>query len=70
VSEEPAGEGPRFAIGELLACPYCLGMWTSSGLLFGLVLAPRMTRFVASVFTVHTASDFLQIAYAKGQDAL
>jgi hypothetical protein len=70
VSEEPAGEGPRLAIGELLNCPYCLGMWTASGLLYGLALAPRVTRFVSSVFTVHAAADFLQTAYAKGQDTL
>lgn len=69
VSEEPAGDGPRLAIGELLACPYCLGMWVGSALLYGFALAPRVTRFVASVFTVHAAADFLQIAYKKGQDA-
>src|ERR1044071_2566107 len=33
VSEEPAGRGPRLVIGELVSCPYCLGMWVGSGLL-------------------------------------
>lgn len=70
VSEEPAGSGPRLAIGELVSCPYCLGMWVGSGLLYGFALAPRITRFVAAVFTVHTLADFLQIAYSKGQDTL
>jgi hypothetical protein len=70
VSEEPAGEGPRLAIGELLSCPYCLDMWVGSALLYGFALAPRITRFVASVFTVHAVADFLQIAYSKGQDTL
>jgi hypothetical protein len=70
VSEEPAGDGPRLAIGELVSCPYCLGMWVGSGLLYGFALAPRLTRFVAAVFTVHTLADFLQIAYSKGQDTL
>jgi Protein of unknown function (DUF1360) len=70
VSEEPAGSGPRLAIGELVSCPYCLGMWVGSAFLYGLALAPRVTRFVASVFTVHALADFLQIGYSKGQDAL
>ena len=70
VSEEPAGEGPRLAIGELVSCPYCLDMWVGSALLYGFALMPRITRFVAAVFTVHSAADFLQIAYSKGQDTL
>jgi uncharacterized protein DUF1360 len=70
VTEEPAGTGPRFVIGELVSCPYCLGMWVGSALLYGFALAPRLTRFVASVFTVHTLADFLQIAYSKGEDTL
>jgi hypothetical protein len=67
VSEEAAGGGPQRAIGELLACPYCIGMWVASALLYGLALAPRLTRFVCSVFTAHAGSDFLQLAYSKGQ---
>jgi Protein of unknown function (DUF1360) len=69
VDEEAAGDGPRRALGELLACPYCIGMWVASGLIFGLALAPRVTRLVAAVFTAHAASDFLQLAYQKGQDS-
>ena len=70
VSEEPAGEGPRRAVGELLSCPYCIAMWVATGLLYGFVLLPRLTRLVASIFTALTLSDFLQIAYRKGQESL
>jgi hypothetical protein len=70
VDEEPAGEGPRKAIGELLVCPYCLGMWVATGLLYGFLLVPRLTRLVAAIFTAHTISDFLQVAYKKGQESL
>jgi hypothetical protein len=28
-------------MGELLTCPFCLGQWVATGLIFGLVLAPR-----------------------------
>jgi hypothetical protein len=58
----------RHALGELLSCPFCLGLWIATGLAGGLVLAPRVTRLVAATFTAVAASDFLQLAYgaAKG----
>jgi hypothetical protein len=63
LEERARGEGWRRTVGELLICPYCLGMWISGGFNLGLVVAPRGTRFVASVLTGLTISDFLQIAY-------
>jgi Protein of unknown function (DUF1360) len=68
VEERPRGEGLRRAVGELLVCPYCLGMWISGGFHLGLVAAPRATRFAASVLTGLTISDFLQIAYKAAED--
>jgi hypothetical protein len=68
VSEEAAGSGPQRAIGELLACPYCLGLWVSSAFMYGFVLAPRPTRFVASMLSALSGSDFLQLAYSKSQE--
>ena len=68
VEERPRGSGLRYTIGELLVCPYCLGMWISAAFGFGLVAAPRLTRLVASVFTALGISDFLQIAYKATVD--
>jgi hypothetical protein len=68
VEERPRGTGVRRAIGELLVCPYCLGLWVSAGLHLGLLFAPRLTRFVASIFGALTISDFLQIAYRAAED--
>ncbi len=70
VEEQPRGGGLRLAIGELVVCPYCLGQWVASGLMVGLVAAPRLTRFVSSVFVAHTVSDFMQIAYRAAEDQL
>lgn len=64
VDEKPRGSGPREAIGELLTCPFCLGVWTASGLAAGLVMVPRETRLIASILTTVGISDFLQGAYA------
>jgi hypothetical protein len=70
VSEKPRGHGLRRVIGELLVCPYCLGMWTSAFLTAGLLVAPRFTRWVASVLTIFFGADVLQIAYKKAEDTL
>ena len=63
VDEKPRGEGLRRSVGELLTCQFCLGMWVASFFTYGLVLAPRVTRLIASVFTVVTISDHLHQTY-------
>jgi Protein of unknown function (DUF1360) len=70
VSEQPRGSGPRRAIGELLVCPYCLGMWTSATFVAGLLVIPRFTRWVASVLVAFFGSEVLQIAYKKAEETL
>lgn len=68
VEEQARGEGVRRAVGELLTCPYCLGLWASGGFHAGLMFAPRVTRIAASALTALTLSDFLQIAYKAAED--
>ncbi|MEU4714621.1 DUF1360 domain-containing protein [Micromonospora purpureochromogenes] len=63
------GSSTRHAIGELLSCPFCLAVWVATGLTGGLVLAPRLTRLVATALTAVAASDFLQMGYAVAQRA-
>jgi len=70
LEEEARGSGVRRAIGELLICPYCLGLWVVAGLTLGLMVAPRVTRVVASVMSALTISDFLQIAYKAAEENL
>lgn len=63
LEERARGGEVRWAVGELLICPYCLDLWAAGGFSLGLLYAPRTTRFVASVFVAQTVSDFLQVAY-------
>ena len=67
--ERPRGTGFQRAVGELLGCPYCLGLWISAGLFIGLAVAPRETRFASSTLTALTLSDFLQLAYSAAHEA-
>jgi hypothetical protein len=70
VMDEPRGEGGmRHAVGELLTCPFCLDVWVVSAFGVGLVVAPRLTRLVAGSFSALAGADFLQLAYARAQQA-
>lgn len=64
VKEEPRGEGVQRAIGNLLTCQYCAGPWVATGLVAGLLFAPRATRVACGVLAVVAISDFLHQAYA------
>ena len=62
--EGARGSGIRKAVGELVSYPFCLSQWVASGFTFGLLVAPRATRWAASVFASLALADFLQFAYA------
>ena len=65
VEEEPRGRGIQRGIGQLLSCPYCLAPWCATGLAFGFLFAPRVTRFFAGILTTVAMSDFLHKIYLK-----
>jgi hypothetical protein len=65
-NERPrSGHGVRHTVGELLTCPFCLGVWTGTVYVGGIGLAPRAARAWAALFTVTALSDSLQLAYQK-----
>jgi hypothetical protein len=68
LEERSRGRGARKAVGELLVCPYCLGLWVVAAFSLGLLFAPRLTRFLAAVLSALTISDFLQIAYKAAEE--
>ncbi|MFL5900094.1 MAG: DUF1360 domain-containing protein [Solirubrobacterales bacterium] len=68
LEESSRGTGARRAIGDLLACPYCLDLWVVAAFAVGLLFAPRLTRFLAALFAALTISDFLQIAYKAAEE--
>jgi Protein of unknown function (DUF1360) len=68
LEETARGTGVRKAIGELLICPFCLNLWVIAAFSVGLLFAPRVTRFLASLFAALTIADFLQIAYKAAED--
>lgn len=67
VNERARGRGLRRALGELLVCPYCLGMWVSAALTASLLVFPRFTRWFAGVLVSFFGSEVLHIAYARAE---
>lgn len=59
VMDAPRGAGGRRAVGELMACPFCLGQWVATGFATGLIFVPGATRLVASTLAAVAAADFL-----------
>src|SRR5438874_10576211 len=68
VEEEPRGRGMQRGIGQLISCPYCMAPWCATGLAFGFIFAPKVTRFFAGIFAAVATSDFLHRAYAATED--
>lgn len=68
VDEEPRGRGMQRGIGTLISCPYCVAPWCATALAFGLIFAPRATRFFAGILASVAASDFLQRAYLAAKE--
>ena len=68
VEEAARGRGLRYAIGELLVCPYCVAQWVAAAFTLGYVFAPRTTRLLAGMWTVHAIADAAQLAYSAAED--
>jgi hypothetical protein len=64
-TNEPKPQGVERALGELVTCPYCVGVWAASALSYALVLYPRQTRLVTTIFGAQAVADFLNAAFVK-----
>ena len=63
IREQPRGSGLRRSVGELISCPECTGQWVASGLIVGIVHAPRVTRLISAMYASLTIGDMLQFVY-------
>ena len=56
--------GTRQAIGELLTCSRCIGMWAAAGVVGLHTIAPRTGRLLTWSLAASAANDFLQAGFA------
>jgi hypothetical protein len=64
-ARQPKKEGMAAVLGELVTCPYCLGLWFCSALGFAHVVAPRQARFATSIFAAYAVTDFLHAGFTR-----
>jgi hypothetical protein len=64
-AQQPKKEGIAAVLGELVTCPYCLGLWFSSALAYGHVVAPRQARFATAIFSSYALTDFLHAGFVR-----
>ena len=63
--EKPVEDGgTRQAIGELLTCSRCIGMWAASGIVGLHTVAPRSGRLLTWSLAAAAANDFLQAGFS------
>jgi hypothetical protein len=67
LEEAARGDGMRYAVGELLVCPYCLAQWVAGGIAAGWVLATRTTRLLTAMWAAQGIADGVQLAYSAGK---
>jgi hypothetical protein len=64
LTEDVRGNGARKTVGELVTCPFCIGMWVATGFTAGLIFLPRSTRLVAATLTALSGADLLQYGHS------
>lgn len=69
IAEEVRGHGVRHAVGELISCPFCMAQWVGTAYAGGLTFAPELTRLAGATMTAVAGADWLQLAYARLQQA-
>src|SRR3954453_2676229 len=60
----PKGRRLRYAVGELLSCPRCLGAWSALGLTALRISRPRESGVVTTALPTSAVNDFLFSAFA------
>lgn len=63
LTETARGRGLQRSIGELLSCPECTDHWVASGLVLGLLHAPRLTRVISGLYASLAIGDLSQFVY-------
>ena len=61
-AKQPAGDGVRGSIGELVTCTRCLGPWAASIVTFGEAYAPRHAAVLRRVLALAGANILAQAA--------
>jgi len=62
---QPAGDGLRRAVGELVTCQHCVSLWAAGALAVAQLARPRDTRLVTRVFAAYALADAVHPLYER-----
>src|SRR5262245_14282637 len=65
VTERPKGSGSLGAMGQLIYCPSCTGVWLSAALVYAYVLSPGITFLVALFLALSAIERILAIVVGR-----
>lgn len=63
VQDEARGEGLQRAVGNLVTCPFCFNVWSTTLFVFGYSLLPRVTKQLSYILTIAAGGDVLHHSY-------
>lgn len=63
--ETPKERGLRGAIGSLLYCPSCVGVWVATALMYGYLVFPVITLIIASILSLSALERFLTAIFDR-----
>ncbi len=69
LQEEVRGSGGQKAVGELITCPFCLGVWVATGFTAGMIFLPRTARVAMGTLAALAGADLLQFVHARLEQA-
>ena len=63
VQDRSRGAGLQKAVGNLVTCPFCFNVWSTTLFAFGYTIAPRVTAQAARILSMAAAGDVLHHGY-------
>lgn len=63
VQDIAKGQGLQKAIGNLLTCPFCFSVWSSTLFVFGNSFFPRATLKIAQILSIAAFDDLLHLGF-------
>ena len=61
--EEPKESGPKGAVGSLIYCSSCTGVWVACVIFYSYILIPTVTLIVALILTLSAVERFLTTTF-------
>ncbi len=63
VQDKARGQGLQRAVGNLVTCPFCFSVWSTTFVVFGYSIARRATLQASTILSIAAVDDFLNLGF-------